>query len=144
MKEQMLVGIAPDDYQRRQLELPKGDLVLADGRSLRRIIGYDLSKAPVNALTRKSILASAGWQHVPTRFIVSAGVEDTGRWGPLLHVSMSHADADPSWDEIKMVRAIFFPGDMDAGMILPRQADYVNVHPHCFHLWQLPTVWGIR
>lgn len=139
-----LVAITPDEYQRRRLTLPKGDLAMGDGRTLRRIIGYDLSKIKTNALTQNCFLESAGWRHVPTGLIVSAGIEDTGRWGPLLHTSMSYPDHDPAWNEIKMVREIFFPGDMDVSMILPRKADYVNVHPHCFHLWQMPQEWGLR
>lgn len=139
-----LIAITADEYQRRRLKLPKGDVRLADGRVLRRIIGYDLSKVKTNETTRNSFLASAGWRHVPTGFVVSAGIEESGRWGPLLHVSMSYADHDPAWDEIKLVKDAFFPRDMDAAMILPRIADFVNVHQHCFHLWQLPQEWGLR
>lgn len=139
-----LIGITADEYQRRRLKLPKGDLRLADGRQLRRIIGYDLSKVKTNATTQNGFLESAAWRHLPSGFIVSAGVEDTGRWGPLLHTSMSYADHDPAWEEIKMVRDVFFPGDVDVQMVLPRKADYVNVHPHCFHLWQMPQEWGLR
>lgn len=139
-----LVAISADEYQRRRLSLPKGDLPLVDGRAMRRIIGYDLTKMPTNDITRRGILESAGWRHLPTNFLVTAAVEDTDRWGALLHVAMSYPNRDPSWDEIKVVREAFFPDDMDVSMILPRQADYINVHPHCFHLWQMPTEWGIR
>lgn len=63
--------------------------------------------------------------------------------GRLLHVSLSYADRDPSWEDIRAVRDAFYPEDVDVMMVLPRAADYVNVHEHCFHLWQTPTVWGI-
>lgn len=142
MKSEPIV-MTGDQWQRRRLKLPKGDLRLAHGRVLRPILGYDIRAMATNQITRDSILASAGWRDLATRFIVSAGIEDTERWGPLLHVSMSYPDRDPSWDEIKAVRAAFFPGDMDAGMMLPREADYINVHSHCFHLWQLPQQWGL-
>lgn len=141
--ETKIIGITSDQWQRRRLKLPKGDIKLADGRVLRRIIGYDLSKIPSNKITVNSFLESAGWRHVPTDLIVSAGVEDSARWGPLLHASMSHSDHDPSWATIKLVRECLFPMDMDVGMILPRRADYVNIHQHCFHLWQLPQEWGM-
>lgn len=63
--------------------------------------------------------------------------------GRLLHVSMSFADRDPSWDEIKAVRAAFFPPDVDVAQILPRAGTYVNVAQHAFHLWEIPGEWGI-
>lgn len=133
-----------DQWQRRRLKLRKGDLKLADGRILRRIIGYDLSKVATNETTKNGFLESAGWRHAPTGFIVSAGVEDTDRWGALLHASMSYHDRDPSWEDIKMVREALFPMDMDTAMILPRISDYINVHSHCFHIWQVPEHWGLQ
>lgn len=133
-----------DSAQRERLRLPKGDLRLGDGRVLRRILGYDLSKLATNELTRNGFLDSAGWRHAPTDFMVSAGVEETERWGPLLHASMSYGDHLPSWEEIKLVREAIFPLEVDTAMILPRQSDYVNVHNFCLHLWQIPTMWGIQ
>lgn len=112
-----------DCAQRRQLALPRGELLLRDGRLLRPILGYDIRKLAANKATVDGILASAGWEHRPSGFVVSAGVEDTDRWGPLLHVSMSYQDHDPGWDEIRAVRELFFPADMDAIMVLPRKSD---------------------
>lgn len=137
------IAVTADEYQRRRLKLPKGDIRLEDGRVLRRIIGYDLSKVKTNEATHNGFLASAGWRHAPTGFIVSAGIEDTHRWGALLHVSMSYPDHDPNWAEIKVVRYAFFPRDCDVAMMLPRDGDYVNLSPHCFHLWQCPQEWGL-
>lgn len=140
------IVVTADDYQRRRLKLPKGDLRLGDGRVLRPIIGYDVRKMAasiMNDATRAGILESAGWQHAPSRLLVTATIDNTPRWGPLVHVAMSHPDADPPWVEIKLIRDAFFPADLDAAMILPRQEDYVNVHSHCFHLWQLPQEWGL-
>src|SRR3954471_20369720 len=142
MMQESFTGITSDQWQRRRMKLPKKDVKLPDGRVLRRVIGYDLSKIPSNKTTQGSFLESAGWQHIPTRLVVSAGIEDTGRWGPLLHISMSYPDHDPTWEEIKVLREAFFPMDTDVAMILPRMADFVNVHPHCFHLWQTPEMWG--
>lgn len=138
-----LVGIDADTYQRRRLRLPKGDLRLADGRVLRPRIGYDLRKIAGNKATRDGFLENRGWYHEPSDFAVAASIDDT-RWGLLLHVSMSHHDHDPSWEEIKLVKDAFFPGDCDAMMMLPRKADYVNIHSHTFHLIQCPQEWGIR
>lgn len=144
MLEQEFKGITIDQWQRRRLKLPKGDLKLGDGRVARRILGYDLSKVASNEITRTSFLESAGWRHKPSGFIVSAGVEDTGQWGPLLHASFSYGDHMPSWEDVKLVREALFPLDMDTAMILPREKDYVNVHPYCLHIWQIPEHWGLQ
>lgn len=138
-----------DVKQKGRLILPRGDLKLEDGQTLRRIIGYDIRKlnslagiAVMNKVTYDGVLESGGWQGA-NRLIVSAGVEETNRFGPLLHVSMSYPDHDPSWELIKLVRAAFFPGDIDVVMVLPKAGDYINVHSHCFHLWQAPESWDM-
>jgi hypothetical protein len=38
-----------------------------------------------------------------------------------------------TWEEIKTIRAAFYPLDRDAMMVLPREEDYVNVHANTFH-----------
>jgi len=68
---------------------------------------------------------------------------DNTKHGVLLHASLSRQDTDPTWSEIKAMKVVVF-GDMDVMMVLPKQALYVNVHPFCYHLWQMPTDWGIR
>lgn len=127
-----------------RLSLPKGDFILPDNRRMRVLIGYDVRKAPgINRVTREGILESRGWRHDPTTFIITATVDLAENKGPLVHVSMSYPDKDPSWEEIKWVRSIFIPDWIDAMMVLPRKEDYVNLHPHCFHVWQMPETWGI-
>jgi hypothetical protein len=63
--------------------------------------------------------------------------------GRLLHVSLSFADRDPTWAELKAVRSAFFPPDVDVAQILPRTRDYVNFATRAFHLWEIPGEWGI-
>lgn len=143
-----------DEIQQRQLIMPRGSLKLADGRVLQPIIGYDMRKPPpsvpkhiyqavFNKITVESIIDSKGWMYQPTRLIVSASLDRSERWGVLMHVSMSYPDHDPTWDEIKMVRALFFPKEVDAIMVLPKSGDYVNVHHYCYHLWQAPQAWDM-
>ena len=62
--------------------------------------------------------------------------------GELQHVSVSRNDRYPSWDEIVAVKDQFFGDDKDAVMHLPRKSQYVNLHPNCFHIWELPEKWG--
>ena len=51
-----------------------------------------------------------------------------------LHISISCPRRPPTWDEIKFCKRTFM-GDVVAVMILPQEADYVNIHPYCFHLY---------
>jgi hypothetical protein len=69
---------------------------------------------------------------------------DPTHHGELVHVSISHRDRFPTWDEITSLRHAFYASDVDVMMVLPRASDYVNVHENCFHLYQTPTAWGIQ
>jgi hypothetical protein len=80
----------------------------------------------------------------PNHVAVLVTIDNTPRFGPLLHVSLSHRKRDPYWSEIKAAREAFFSPDIDVMMILPRASDYVNLHPHTFHLVQTPERWGLR
>lgn len=64
--------------------------------------------------------------------IVFAGVE-AGRW----HLSISHKERYPTWDEIREARYNFVPDAVTMAMILPPRSEYVNLHDHCFHLHQI-------
>ena len=80
----------------------------------------------------------------PNHLAVVVTIDNTPRFGPLLHVSLSYSRRDPFWSEIKAAREAFFPSDVDVMMMLPREADYVNLHPHTFHLVQTPERWGLQ
>lgn len=57
----------------------------------------------------------------------------TRRW----HLSISCADRDPTWEEIRDARYSLLPDGIVAAMILPPRAEYVNLHQHTFHLHQV-------
>lgn len=65
---------------------------------------------------------------------VLVGVE-AGLW----HLSISHTDRYPTWDEIKEARYRFVPDAVTMAMLLPPRREYVNIHPNCFHLHELPV-----
>lgn len=113
-------------------QLPTGDLRLTDGRTLKF-----LGRAPLAPPGSFAWGTSNGLR-------VLASMDDSHEHGVLLHVSMSYRSRDPSWNDIKAVRAAFFPETIDVMMVLPKAADYVNVHEHTFHLWQTPTAWDIQ
>jgi len=65
-----------------------------------------------------------------------------GIWLPpaereLWHLSISHPDRYPTWDEIADVRYRLVPDDVTMAMLLPPSGEYVNAHERCFHLWQI-------
>lgn len=65
--------------------------------------------------------------------IVSAAVELDGlRW---LHMSCSRADKLPSWLDLRSVKDLFVGVDKVAIQVLPKQTEFVNIHPRVLHLF---------
>ena len=53
------------------------------------------------------------------------------------HISISHPFRYPTWDEIHAARYYFLPEDIDCAIFLPKKSEYVNLHPNCFHVWEV-------
>lgn len=60
---------------------------------------------------------AAGWEHV--------SVSVVGR-----------PDKCPSWDEMCLVKDLFWAPDQAVVQFHPPQSDYINNHPGCLHLWR--------
>jgi hypothetical protein len=65
-----------------------------------------------------------------------------GIWLPeaerlLWHMSVSHPHRYPTWDEVADVRYELVPDEVTMALLLPPAGEYLNVHPFCFHLWQI-------
>ncbi|HEX6786971.1 MAG TPA: hypothetical protein VF076_07220 [Acidimicrobiales bacterium] len=110
------------DGGRPVLRVPDTDVVLADGRRLRRWGPTDPRRREVMSRSM-DILDIDGWNG-PKRLIVIASI-DEHRFGRLLHVSMSSPDRDPPWADIKAIRYAFYPSDVDVIIVLPRDELYV-------------------
>lgn len=54
-----------------------------------------------------------------------------------LHLSISHKERYPTWDEIKSAREEFLPMDKTFAIYFPPSDEYVNIHPNCFHLYEV-------
>ncbi len=54
------------------------------------------------------------------------------------HVSVSLASSRscPYWEEMKFVKDLFWGPDEVVMQLHPKEADYVNNHPGCLHLWR--------
>jgi hypothetical protein len=57
------------------------------------------------------------------------------RDGEYEHLSISHTERYPTWDELMHLRAVFFKDDAEVFQVMPPCDEYVNVDRHCFHLW---------
>lgn len=53
------------------------------------------------------------------------------------HLSISHPARYPTWDEIAEARYKFLPDALTFALYLPPKAEYVNLHPNCFHLHEV-------
>lgn len=63
------------------------------------------------------------------------------------HASVSVRNADgleqvercPKWDEMKMVKEMFWNDEELVVQVHPKKSEYVNVHEHVLHLWRKDT-----
>lgn len=70
-----------------------------------------------------------GIKQEPMRIIWSFG----GGWE---HVSCSLRKRCPTWEEMCKVKDMFFEPEEVVVQFHPRRSEYVNIHPHCLHLWR--------
>lgn len=76
------------------------------------------------------------WEKTGCRVIVSH--EDRFNDGKKLwHLSISRSDRYPDWEEIKDARYSLLPLGLTFAQILPPMNQYTNIHPNCFHLWEI-------
>lgn len=70
----------------------------------------------------------------------------TGKWLNFIfsyqmgweHLSVSMPSKTPSWDQMCMMKDIFWNKDEACVQYHPKEEDYVNMHKHCLHIWK-PT-----
>jgi len=53
------------------------------------------------------------------------------------HISISHLSRYPTWDEIKYARYKLLPPGITMAIYLPPEEQYVDMHPNCFHLFEI-------
>jgi hypothetical protein len=63
--------------------------------------------------------------------------KDTKDGQTRIHMSVSHANRLPTWEEMKELREKYLPLNRDFIMFFPKIEDYVNIHPYCLHLVEL-------
>lgn len=52
------------------------------------------------------------------------------------HVSVSTRNRCPSWDEMCIIKDVFFHPYEAVMQLHPPESEYVNNHPYCLHLWR--------
>lgn len=52
------------------------------------------------------------------------------------HVSVSLPNRTPWWDEMCLIKDLFFEDEEEAVQYHPPKSEYVNCHPNCLHLWR--------
>jgi hypothetical protein len=52
------------------------------------------------------------------------------------HVSVSLANRCPTWEEMCIIKSLFWDDDDVVLQFHPPKSDYVNQHPFCLHLWR--------
>lgn len=60
------------------------------------------------------------------------------------HLSVSMPSKTPSWEQMCMMKDVFWNKDEACVQYHPKEEDYVNMHQHCLHIWkpteqELPT-----
>lgn len=69
------------------------------------------------------------------RVIASAGRDQPEGWR-FDHVSVSLSNRCPTWDEMDFVKRLFFHPEEVAYQLHVANADHINAHPFCLHLWR--------
>lgn len=99
-----------------------------------RVEKYRVTEGP---LASDESFGNNGAFMIPHRgqlFCVIASDEDG--WD---HVSVSFGSRSqrcPTWDEMCVIKDMFFRDDETVFQYHPAKADYVNHHPYCLHLWR--------
>jgi hypothetical protein len=52
------------------------------------------------------------------------------------HVSVSRINRCPNWPEMEMVKKAFFGKDEVVMQLHVPEAEHINQHPYCLHLWR--------
>jgi hypothetical protein len=73
--------------------------------------------------------AFGAFQFGPIRIIATTD----GGWD---HVSVSREDRCPTWDEMEAVKRRFFLPHETAMQLHVPEAEHINCHPFCLHLWR--------
>lgn len=52
------------------------------------------------------------------------------------HVSVSHKDRCPTWEEMSIIKSMFWDDEDCVVQYHPPKSEYVDLHKTCLHLWR--------
>jgi len=85
-----------------------------------------------------------GYFHVPRsaavtlRVIVSTAANPEAEgWD---HIFVSLPNRCPTWEEMEFIKRTFFLPEEVCFQLHPAEADYINNHPYCLHIWRHATM----
>jgi len=70
------------------------------------------------------------------RVIASAGADQRDKNFKWDHVSVSHGDRCPTWEEMDYIKRLFFKPDEWAFQLHPAGGENISNHPYCLHIWR--------
>ena len=65
--------------------------------------------------------------------MAAAVSKENGLW----HISISTKNRTIDYDDLKDARYSLVPDDCHMAQIFPPKSEFVNLHPFCFHLYQI-------
>lgn len=73
--------------------------------------------------------------HAPLKVIASdgSGMPEIAPWE---HVSVSLPTRCPTWDEMCMVKALFWDDEDCVMQLHPPKSEWISNHSYCLHLWR--------
>lgn len=97
-----------------------------------RVENYRLNDTPLGPSPRG---ANYGAFQIGELVIISSGTPPPGdpQWE---HVSVSCRNRCPTWEEMDRVKRLWWRDDETVLQFHPKDADRVNLHPRCLHLWR--------
>ena len=70
------------------------------------------------------------------KIIATDGLDPDSKLEPWEHVSVSLATRCPTWDEMCLVKSLFWDDEDCVMQLHPPRSQWINNHPHCLHLWR--------
>ncbi len=91
-------------------------------------------KAPPNwpEIDATMTWAARCWSGNGMRVLVTCDTINGAEW---VHLSVSRRSRTPSYEDLCLVRRIFFREDRPAYHVFPKVDEHRNFHAYCLHLW---------
>ena len=94
-----------------------------------RCVGAEIPAVPHGS--NAGVFLPIRWRHALR--VLSSGKDSPFGWE---HVSVSHAERCPTWDEMCFVKDLLWYPEEVVVQFHPSASSYVNLHPNCLHLWK--------